>query len=294
MSSPVLFPKARVSLEYFPPKSISAERALMTAAHALARFKPAYQTVTFGAGGSDVSDSLDWPSRLQNLNEVPTAAHLSLSRFQGRDAVLSHADHLWQRGVRRLVVIRGDGDGVLVGFQSVAHAVRVLKGLHPFDISISAYPEVHPLAGSDASDLDVLLAKQEAGADWAITQFFFDNEDFYAFRDRAERAGFYREIVPGIMPITNFEKIARFAEQCGAAIPQTMRERFAACGDDRENHTILARELVSEQVADLARNGVEAIHVYTMNRIDLAADTIRAFQGESDAIAQSHHLKLAS
>ena len=293
MPKPDSLPASRISLEYFPPKSLPAERALMTAAHALRRFKPAFQTVTFGAGGSEIGDSLDWPSRLQTLNGVPTAAHVSLSRFEGRDAVLAHAEALWVQDVKRLVLIRGDGEGALSGFQSVAHAVRVIKDFRPFDISVSAYPEVHPLAQSAGSDMDVLLSKQASGADRAITQFFFENDDFYNFRDRAERSGFYREIVPGIMPITHFGKVARFAEQCGAKVPDELRERFSACGDDKEEHTNVARDFVSKQVADLARNGVDAIHIYTMNRIDLAADTIRAFQGACDAVAPSGHLRLA-
>ena len=271
-----------VSLEYFPPKGLSAERALQTAAHALRRFSPAFQTVTFGAGGSAIEGSLDWPSRLQNLNDIPTAAHITLCQFASRDAFLDHAERLWQLGIKRLVVLRGDAEGSSDGlgeFESVAAAVASLKAMAPFDISVAAYPEIHPLAKDLNADIDVLLEKQEAGADRAVTQFFFDNEAFYGFRDRAAARGLTIDLVPGIMPIKDFAKVARFADQCGAKVSSNMRERFAACGDDRAKQTAVARDLVERQVVDLAANEVDSIHVYTLNRIDLTADAVRAFQG---------------
>lgn len=274
----------RVSLEFYPPKGISAERALMTGAHVLRRFDPDYQTVTFGADGSAIEGSLDWPSRLQKLNDVPTAAHITLCQFEDQAGFLSHAETLWEQGIERLVVLRGDcesGDG-LGGFASVAKAVEVLKARQDFDVSIAAYPEPHPKALSAGQDMDVLLAKQDAGADRAITQYFFNNADFYRFRDSAVLAGFEKDIVPGVIPIVNFDRIRRFSERCGASIPQEFAERFQKCGDDKAAHSDLAREIIAEQVSDLAKNGVDAIHVYTLNRVDLTADAIRAFKAHFD------------
>jgi methylenetetrahydrofolate reductase (NADPH) len=270
-----------VSVEYFPPRGLSAERSLMTGAHALRRFSPAYQTVTFGAGGSAIEGSFDWSVSLQNLNEVPTATHVALCHFT-RNSLIKFAEDLWENGITRLVVLRGDAGNDLAGFSCVADAIAMLKGLHAFDISVAAYPEVHPLAQSRNADIQNLIAKQDAGADRAITQYFFDNEDFYRFRDEAASKGFRREIVPGVIPITNFEKIKQFSEKCGAGVPGHFEALFAAAGDDKSRHTDVSRDLIEEQVRDLAQNDVTSLHIYTLNRVDLTADAIRAFQDEFD------------
>ena len=275
------FPSARVSFEYFPPRNYSAERALLTAAHALRRFGPDFQTVTFGAGGSDVDVETNWPARLQGLNSVPTAAHIGLSRFSSEADLLSYLRDMVAEGVERLIVLRGDSEGGIMEEASVAEWVRRIKSFHRFDISVACYPEVHPKAKDSGADLDVLLDKQFAGADRAITQFFFDNKLFYRFRDRAERAGFYKEIIPGILPISNIERTCEIAKKCGATVPSSIIEAFEKCGDNNEARSDLARELVEKQVRDLAENGVDAIHIYTLNRIDLAADAARAFQATS-------------
>ncbi|MEP1208685.1 MAG: methylenetetrahydrofolate reductase [Rhizobiaceae bacterium] len=292
MSPAKIIDEPIVSVEYFPPKGLSAERSLMTGAHALRRFSPAYQTVTFGAGGSAIEGSFDWSVSLQNLNEVPTATHIALCHFT-RDSLLKFASALWEQGIKRLVVLRGDGGdgdgggeggeaGPLAGFDTVAEAIAWLKGLHPFDISVAAYPEVHPLAGSRDIDIQNLIAKQDAGANRAITQYFFNNEDFYRFRDEAERKGFRRDIVPGVIPITNFERIIEFSKKCGASIPERFYPLFEAAGDDRSKHSEVARKLIEEQVRNLAQNGVSQLHIYTLNRVDLTADAIRAFNDEFD------------
>ena len=279
--------RPNVSLEYFPPNGLSSERALLTGAHALRRFDPAYQTVTFGAGGSATEGTLDWCLQLQTLNNVPTAAHLALCHFDAAQSVRSFAEELWDNGIERLVLLRGDvsgADGIdgLAGYISVADAVADLKGLRPFDISVSAYPEVHPLAVSQSVDFDVLLAKQDSGADRAITQYFFENDDFFRFRDEALKRGFKKEIVPGVIPISNFEKIKKFSEKCGAAVPSRFDELFASAGNDKASHTKIARSIIEEQVRNLAHNDVSSLHIYTLNRVDLTADAIRAFQAEFD------------
>jgi len=284
---------ATVSLEFFPPRGVSGERGLMTGAHALRRFKPAYQTITFGADGSAVDGSIEWSTNLAALNDVPTMSHITLCRFD-REGFLEHADNLWELGIRGLVVLRGDvedgqGDG-LAGYTSVAEAIAELKKQHPWNISVSAYPEPHPKAISRTADLEVLMDKQRAGADRAITQYFFDNEDFYRFRDAATKAGFHKELVPGIMPIVNFERIKVFSQRCGASIPRHFNELFAKAGDDKALHSDVAREIVESQVRDLARNGVDSIHIYTLNRVDLTADAIRAFYAEFDSFEEADFL----
>ena len=286
MSAALIPGKPSVSLEYYPPKGVPAHRALMTGAYALKRFEPAFQTVTFGADGSATDGTFDIVTKLQALNDVPTACHIALCRFD-RYSLQDYAEKLWEFGIERLVVLRGDsenGDG-LEHFASVAEAVRLLKKCHPFDISVAAYPEVHPKAQSADSDIDVLLEKQTAGADRAITQYFFDNADFYRFRDRAENAGLRIPLVPGVIPIANFERIKGFSEKCGAGVPEAFEGLYAVCGDDRAKHTDVSRGIIERQVADLAQNGVDAIHVYTLNRTDLTADAIRAFEAQFDGEA---------
>ncbi|MCJ8308230.1 MAG: methylenetetrahydrofolate reductase [Rhizobiaceae bacterium] len=285
MSSAKIIGQPVVSLEYFPPKGLSAERSLMTGAHALRRFAPAYQTVTFGAGGSETDGSFNWSVRLQGLNEIPTAAHIALCHFS-REELIKFAEDLWEQGIQRLVVLRGDAGGDtsddLAGFASVAEAISALKQLYPFDISVASYPEVHPLAASPEADMRNLITKQDAGADRTITQYFFDNEDFYRFRDAAEKQGFRREIVPGVIPIASFERIKIFSQKCGARIPEHFHTLFAEAGDDKAAQSAVSRRLIEEQVRDLAQNGVSSLHIYTLNRVDLTADAIRAFQGEFD------------
>lgn len=278
MSAATVSGNPTVSLEYFPPKGVSAHRALMTGAYALKRFAPAFQTVTFGADGSTTDGTFDIATKLQALNDVPTASHIALCRFD-RNSLQDYAEKLWEFGIERLVVIRGDGDE-LEHFSSVTEAVSLLKKCRPFDISVSAYPEVHPKAVSADADIDVLLEKQAAGANRAITQYFFNNADFYRFRERAEQRGLRIPLVPGVIPIANFERIKGFSEKCGASVPQEFAELYAEAGDDRAKHTDVSRGIIERQVADLARNGVEDIHIYTLNRTDLTADAIRAFNAQ--------------
>ena len=272
-----------VSLEFFPPKNLVSERALMTGAHALRRFSPRFQTVTFGAGGEGGETSSDWAVQLQNLNQVPTACHLALAQFD-QAGLFKFVEELTDHGVMHIVLIRGDdGSGRnegLAGFASVADAVLELKLRFGVEISISAYPEVHPKAGSLSTDLDVLKAKQDAGADRAITQYFFDNDLFYKFRDQAAAAGVSLELIPGVMPISNYSAIKRFSEKCGASVPARFEALYAATGDDNAAKTDLSRSLLEDQVRDLAQNEVEGIHIYTLNRVDLTADAIRAFVAE--------------
>lgn len=286
MNSPIKNSEPSVSVEYFPPNGLSAERALLTGAHALRRFQPDFQTITFGAGGNgvDVADAtLEWALQLQGLNEIPTACHIALNHFT-RDSLAEFVTALWVNGIRRLVVLRGDAvpenGEELAGYGSVADALHAIKTLYPFDVSVAAYPEVHPKASSLKTDFDVLLAKQDSGANRAVTQYFFANEDFYRFRDQAVKQGLRIDLIPGVIPIVNFDKIKLFSDKCGASIPERFDGLFEKTGDDKARKTAVARVLIEEQVRDLAHNGVDALHIYSLNRVDLTADAIRAFQGE--------------
>jgi methylenetetrahydrofolate reductase (NADPH) len=178
--------------------------------------------------------------------------------------------------VQHLVALRGDppqGYGEYRphpgGFAYACDLVEALARVAPFDISVAAYPEVHPEARSADADLDNLKRKIDAGASRAITQFFYDSEVFLRFRDRCAAAGIRASIVPGILPITRFPQVVRFAASCGASIPQWLRERFAGLEDDAETRRLIAASVAIEQVQELTRHGVREFHFYTLNRAEL-------------------------
>ncbi|MGZ4791028.1 MAG: methylenetetrahydrofolate reductase, partial [Ilumatobacteraceae bacterium] len=181
-------------------------------------------------------------------------------------------------GVNRIVALRGDPPaGVEApyeahpeGYGSTADLVRTIKQRGGFDVAVSAYPERHPQSPTDAHDLDVLSEKVAAGADRAVTQMFFDNDHYLRYRDRVCAHGIGIPIVPGIFPIHSFPAVARFAERCGASIPSPIASRFAGLDDDSERARTLAADLAATQIAELAAHGVDAVHLYTLNRADLA------------------------
>lgn len=276
---------ANVSFEFFPPKGLAAERAVMTGSHALRHLKPVAHSVTCAAGSEDAGpemfdDTLVWSRMLQSLTGVPSAAHVPLSIF-GRDALERALDALEVEEIDRIVLLRGDagtGADCFAGYGSVAEALAAIKRKRRFDVGVAAYPEVHPKAASPTADLDVLLAKIDAGADRIITQYFFEEGDFLRLRDAVERARPRAVLTAGIMPVRDFARIARFSERCGAGIPDWMRRDFDSIADDREASSDMARRLICRQVEGLAREGVRDIHIYTLNRVDLAADAVRAFR----------------
>lgn len=264
-----------LSFEFFPPRSDKARRSMMEAVKTLTAFEPDYVSVTFGAGGSTRNGTLDTLNDIHERTAVTTAAHLCYSGLDRND-VLSYADRLWEAGHRKIVALRGDADaGDAPTFADTPEFVRVLRERHPFALAVACYPEVHPKASSLEDDIGVLLAKQEAGASEAITQFFFDNDVFHRFVAKARSAGVTIPIVPGVLPIHDLDKAVSFAETCGASVPQWVRERF-----QRDPHA--GRCLIVEQVEALRREGVDHLHVYALNKAELSADAARAFLAEGN------------
>ena len=193
-----------------------------------------------------------------------------------RGEILDIARRYWDQGIRHIVALRGDppkGETSYrphpEGFAYAADLVAGLKAVADFDISVAAYPEVHPEAPSAQFDLDNLKRKIDAGATRAITQLFYDVGLFLRFRDRCAGAGIVASIVPGILPITRFPQVTRFAARCGASIPQWLEERFAGLDDDAETRRLIAASVAIEQVQALARQGVKEFHFYTLNRAEL-------------------------
>jgi methylenetetrahydrofolate reductase (NADPH) len=261
-----------VSFELFPPKTSAGMADLSAAVERLGAFSPAFVSVTYGAGGTTRDRTLDTARRLIADAGLPVAAHLTCVGAS-RAEVDEVAWSFWEAGVRHIVALRGDGGGPGEpftphpdGYRCAAELVAGLRQLAPFEISVAAYPEVHPDAPSAQADLDNLKRKLDAGADRALTQFFFSPETFFRFRDRAVAAGIDAPIVPGVLPITNFAQTRKFAALCGAEIPEWMEPIFHGLDDLPEPRQLVAATLAAEFSRRLYDGGVRDFHFYTLNR----------------------------
>jgi methylenetetrahydrofolate reductase (NADPH) len=277
-----------VSFEFFPPKTEAQAATLAETVERLARFRPRYVSVTYGAGGSDQERSCGTVLQMRDRG-LNTAAHVTCAGASRQ--ALSHvfAWFLKQR-ITRFVALRGDPPGGLsqpyvqhpAGYQDTADLVRALKRAGATEVSVSAYPERHPQSPDWDTEIDVLKRKVDAGADRAITQFFFSNDMFEAYLERVRSAGISIPIVPGIMPIHRFTSVCRFANSCGASIPDSLARRFDGLEADSETHGLVASAVAVEQMSDLMRRGVDAFHIYTLNRAELSEAVCRVFGIEAD------------
>jgi methylenetetrahydrofolate reductase (NADPH) len=265
-----------ISFEFFPPKTEDMEASLWEAIGRLAPLHPKFVSVTYGAGGSTRERTHATVERLVRETEIAPAAHLTCVGAT-RDEVDEVARAYWAAGVRHVVALRGDPQGGLGavyqptpgGYAHSTDLVGGLRALHDFEITVSAYPEKHPESASFAQDLDVLKRKIDAGATRAITQFFFDNDIYFRFLDRARAAGIEIPIVPGVTAVQNFRQTASFAKKAGASVPDWLAERFEGLDDDLPTRRLIAAAVAAEQVFDLLDRGVGQFHFYTMNRADL-------------------------
>jgi methylenetetrahydrofolate reductase (NADPH) len=265
-----------VSFEFFPPATDAMEETLWTSIEHLGVLKPRFVSVTYGADGSTRERTHAAVARVLRDTDLTAAPHLTCVGAS-RGEIDEIAREYWDMGVRHLVALRGDPPKDAAGYEPHAEGyayasdlVAGLKNIADFDISVAAYPEVHPEAVSAAADLENLKRKFDAGASRAITQFFFDVGMYLRFRDQCAAAGIESQIIPGILPITRFPQLQRFAEQCGASVPDWVRERFDGLEDDPETRKLIAASVVIEQVALLKREGVQDFHFYTLNRHELA------------------------
>jgi methylenetetrahydrofolate reductase (NADPH) len=264
-----------VSFEFFPPRTEAMSEQLWAAIERLAPLKPAFVSVTYGAGGSTRERTHDIVVRIQRETGLKAAAHLTCVGAT-RGEVDSVARHYWASGIRHIVALRGDPpDGQSRyqphpdGYPFAADLVAGLKKVADFEISVAANPEGHPEAPSKAADIDNLKRKIDAGASRAITQFFFDVDVYRRFMDKALAAGIAVPIVPGLIPVTNYVSTARMAGKAGAAVPAWLTERFAGLENDPETRRLVAATVVADQVAQLRQDGVRDFHFYTLNRADL-------------------------
>jgi methylenetetrahydrofolate reductase (NADPH) len=265
----------RVSFEFFPPADAAMEATLWSSIERLAPLAPRFVSVTYGADGSTRERTHQVVTRIQRETTLTGAPHLTCIGA-ARGEIVDIARAYWDEGIRHLVALRGDAPHGAAGhtphpdgFGYAAELVAALAAVAPFDISVAAYPEVHPEARSAEADLDNLKRKIDAGATRAITQFCFDTTVFLRFRDRCAAAGVRAPLVPGILPITRFPQVLRFATSCGASIPAWLHERFAGLDDDDDTRRMIAASVAIEQVEELKRHGVRDFHFYTLNRAAL-------------------------
>jgi methylenetetrahydrofolate reductase (NADPH) len=265
-----------VSFEFFPPNDAAMEATLWRSVERLAPLAPRFVSVTYGADGSTRERTHKLITRIQRETQLTAAPHLTCIGAP-REEILAIARQYWQEGIRHIVALRGDpprdAQGYVPhpdGFAYAADLVAGLKSVADFDICVAAYPEVHPEAASAQFDLDNLKRKIDAGASRAITQFFFDTDAFFRFREQCASEGIAATIVPGILPITRFAQVCSFAARCGASIPEWMHKRFAGLDDDAETRRLIAAAVAIEQVQTLVRAGVREFHFYTLNRAELS------------------------
>ena len=264
------------SFEFFPPKTEKMELQLWDAITMLAPLAPRFVSVTYGAGGSTRERTHNTVARIARETPLAAAAHLTCVEAT-REQLDDVARAYWAAGVRHIVALRGDmpqaGAAYAVhpgGYANAEALVGGLARLHPFEISVAAYPEHHPDSPDPAADIDNLKRKIDAGASRAITQFFFEPDTFFRFRDRAAAAGISAEIVPGIMPVTNYASVQRMSAMCGTAVPGWMGHLFEGLDERPGARQLVAATLAAELCRKLYAGGVRQFHFYTLNRADLA------------------------
>ena len=271
----------RVSFELFPPKTVEGETTLWRNLDKLAPLGPSFVSVTYGAGGSTRDRTNRIVTQVAGRTGLTPAAHLTCVGASKAE-VDAVARQWWDAGIRHIVALRGDqpeGEATYTphpgGYAYASDLVAGLKRIAPFEISVGAYPEIHPDAYSASADLDHLKRKIDAGATRAITQYFFEAETFLRFRDAAAAAGITVPMVPGILPVTNFKTVVRFSEACGTSVPGWMADLFDGPDDDPQTRSLVAASTATELCLNLMSEGVEDFHFYTLNRAELTTAICR-------------------
>jgi methylenetetrahydrofolate reductase (NADPH) len=291
------WPPAEVSFEFFPPKTEEMEEKLWQAIQRLAPLGPRFVSVTYGAGGTTRERTHATVRRIAQETAIASAAHLTCVAAS-REEIDAIVRDYWQAGIRHLVALRGDPPPDALGqpgtyrphpdgYAYAADLVAGIKAVAPFEISVAAYPETHPAAASAEADLDNLKRKIDAGATRAITQFFFDIDVYWRFLDRARKAGITVPIVPGILPVTNFTQVTKFAAACGASIPPAFAHAFDGLDGDPETRKLVAASVAVEMCRKLQAEGVKEFHFYTLNRAELtvAICHMLGVRGQMPAVA---------
>lgn len=267
--------KPDISFEFFPPKTAEMEQKLWAAVTELAPLAPGFVSVTYGAGGSTRERTHHIVKRMVDDTQLKPAAHLTCVNAS-RSQVDEVARSYWDAGVRHIVALRGDPPQGMSdytphpeGYRYASELVAGLKRIGDFEISVAAFPEKHPESKSFEADIEYLKQKIAAGATRAITQYFFNNDDYFRLLDRVRKAGITIPVVPGILPIGNFAQMKKFSAMCGASVPAWLEERFAGTENNAEKRVQIAIDIASEQCAALLKAGITHLHFYTLNRADL-------------------------
>ena len=273
--------KFGLSFELFPPKTAEGEAALFKHVRRLVKFRPSYVTCTYGAGGSTQDKTLEIVSRVHREFQVPVATHLTCVA-RTRDQLRKYVVQAHAQGVENVVALRGDppqGEtafcAVAGGFQYANELVSMIRGSFPeMGIAVGGYPEKHQEAPDMEADLVNLKRKVDAGADVVITQLFYNNIDFFRFRDRCVELGIRAPIVPGLLPVTNFAQIQRITSLCGAKLPGDFIEQLTSAGDDADAQFRAGIEFATRQTEDLIRAGVPGIHFYVLNKSEATSQVL--------------------
>jgi methylenetetrahydrofolate reductase (NADPH) len=261
------------SFEFFPPRSAEAEELLVNTSDVLAALKPLFFSVTFGADGTSRDKTRETVMNLKVRTGIESAPHISCIGST-RENIRGIIEDYRMQGIRRIVCLRGDIPSGMMDVGEFRYANELVEFIRQetgsyFHIEVAAYPEMHPQAPNIEADFQNFRRKVDAGANGAITQYFYNADAYFRFRDACDKSGIDVPITPGIMPIGNFFQISRFSEACGAEIPRWMRKRFEYFGDDRESVHSLSVELVGDLCQRLLDNDVPGLHFYTMNRSHL-------------------------
>ncbi|MEG6509090.1 methylenetetrahydrofolate reductase [NAD(P)H] [Methyloligella sp. 2.7D] len=265
-----------VSFEFFPPKTEKMEQTLWNSIGMLAPLHPSFVSVTYGAGGSTRERTHATIARVLEETDLKPCAHLTCVGATREDLDAVIRDY-WEIGVRHMVALRGDPPGGVGapyeptpgGYVNAADLTAGIKKIAPFEVFVAAYPEKHPQSPTVEADIDNLQAKIDAGADAAITQFFFDNDVYYRYIDKVRARGIDIPITPGIIPIHNFKQVSNFAMRSGTSVPDWLGHRFEGLEDHPTTHNLVAAAVAAEQVLDLVDHGITEFHFYTLNRADL-------------------------
>jgi methylenetetrahydrofolate reductase (NADPH) len=261
----------RISFEFFPPKTDAGKEKLIRTRNAFGEFSPEFYSMTYGAGGSTRTNTKDLVTQFQQEGFV-SAPHLSFGG-DGEEEVKALIEEYKAAGINRIVALRGDIPSGMGGASQMVYAnqlvafIREHFGDH-FHLEVAAYPEIHPESTNYNTDIQYLKGKFDAGANSAITQYFFNLDAYFFFVDQCQKNGIHQPIYPGIMPIINIQNLIRFSKTCGAEIPRWLRKAVEAYGDDQQSMQAFAADMVTELCEGLLESGAPGLHFYTMNQVE--------------------------
>ena len=271
----------KLSFEFAAPKTPEAEEKLFATLARLKPLKPEFVSVTYGAGGTTKEGTRQAVTRIRKETGLPPAAHLTCVGCS-KEEIDQLAQEYWDDGIRHIVALRGDPPGNTgeysphpQGYAYASDLVAGLKAIGDFEVSVAAFPEKHPEARSLESDIDNLKRKQDAGATRAITQYFFNNDQYFRFLDQAQARGITMPIIPGIMPVSHVKQLKHFSTLCGAHFPVWMDQLFGGLDEDVATRNMVSAALAAEQCLQLRKAGIEQFHFYTLNRADLTIAVCR-------------------